>query len=118
MSNKRVSLFSRKAAPRLMNYSAVRHMVESKLPSSLLDEWKELIFVDFRSKKMWGQDQSHGFHWHIYKDLTGFKYQKILNFVNTKIKIQLKSFFYNTKMIYKILIGWAKQQIVNEGKDS
>jgi hypothetical protein len=54
----------------------------------------------------------------IYKDLTGLKYQKILNSVNTGIKVQPKSFFHNTKMIRKILIGWAKQQIVNEGKDS
>jgi hypothetical protein len=72
---------------------------------------------------MWGQDQSHGFHRRmitlaIYKDLTGLGYQKILNSVNTGIKVQPKSFFHNTKMIRKILMGWAKQQIVNEGKDS
>jgi hypothetical protein len=62
MLNKRMSLFSHKAAPRLIDYSVVQHMVKSKLPSSLLDEWKELILADLRSKKMWGQDQSHDFH--------------------------------------------------------
>jgi hypothetical protein len=72
---------------------------------------------------MWDQDQSHGFHRRmitlaIYKDLTSLKYQKILNSINTRIKIQLKSFSHNTKMIRKILIGWAKQQIVNKRKDS
>jgi hypothetical protein len=62
MSNKRVSLSLREAALRLMDYSAIRHMVESKLSFGLLNEWKELIFADPRSKKMWGQNQSHGFH--------------------------------------------------------
>jgi hypothetical protein len=38
--------------------------------------------------------------------------------VNIRIKVQSKSFPHNTKMICKILIDWAKQQIVNEGKDS
>jgi hypothetical protein len=36
--------------------------------------------------------------------------------VNSGISIQLKSFSYNTKLIRKILIGWAKTQIVIKGK--
>jgi hypothetical protein len=36
--------------------------------------------------------------------------------MNSKILIQLKSFFHNTKLICKILIGWAKVQIVIKGK--
>jgi hypothetical protein len=52
----------------------------------------------------------------VYKDFSGFKYHKILNSINFGILIQLKSFFHNTKLIHKILIGWAKTQIVIEGK--
>jgi hypothetical protein len=92
MSNKRVSLSSREAALRLIDYSIVQHIIEIKHPFGLLDKWKKLILSDPRSKKMWGQDQSHGFHQRmitlaIYKDLTGLGYQKILNFVNTGIKV-------------------------------
>jgi hypothetical protein len=61
MSNFRVSLTSREAAARRMDYSAVRHYVETKLPSGLLDKWKEFILTDLRSKKLWGKDQSPGF---------------------------------------------------------
>jgi hypothetical protein len=121
MSNFRVSLTSREAAARRMDYSAVRHYVETKLPSGLLDEWKEFILADSRSKKLWGKDQSPGFSRRmitlsVYKDLSGFGYHKILNSVNSGISIQPKSFSHNTKLIRKILMGWAKAQIVIEGK--
>jgi hypothetical protein len=52
MSNFRVSLTSHEAAARRMDYSTVRHYVETKLPFGLLDEWKEFIFADSRSKKL------------------------------------------------------------------
>jgi hypothetical protein len=61
MSNFRVSLTSREAAARRIDYSTVCHYVETKLPSSLLDEWKEFIFADSQNKKLWGKDQSPGF---------------------------------------------------------
>jgi hypothetical protein len=38
MSNFRVSLTSREAAARRIDYSAVRHYVETKLPFGLLDK--------------------------------------------------------------------------------
>jgi hypothetical protein len=52
MSNFRVSLTLREAAACRIDYSAVRHYVETKLPSGLLDEWKEFILADSRSKKL------------------------------------------------------------------
>jgi hypothetical protein len=75
-----------------MDYSAVRHYVETKLSSGLLDEWKEFILTDSQNKKLWGKDQSFGFSRRmitlsVKKDFSGFRYHKILNSVNSRILI-------------------------------
>jgi hypothetical protein len=119
----RVSLGSREVAARLMDYSAVRHYVESKLSEGLLNEWKEFILEDERSQRMWSKEQPKGFERRmitlaIYKDLSGLGYQKILNSINIGFKLQAKSFSHNTKLIRKILVKWAKKQIENEGEKS
>jgi hypothetical protein len=92
MSKVHMNLTSREAAAYRMDYSTIRHYVETKLSFGLLDEWKEFIFINLRSKKLWGKDQSSGFSWRmitffVKKDFSGFKYYKILNSVNSRISI-------------------------------
>jgi hypothetical protein len=54
----------------------------------------------------------------FYKDFINFSYQKILDSYNLSLKINLKSFNYNTKIVQKVLFEWAKKQIKNEGVES
>ena len=47
----------------------------------------------------------------VYKDLTGFGFQKILRLVNVGFHVQLKSFAHNTKIIRNLLFRWAQSVI-------
>jgi hypothetical protein len=57
-----------------MDYSIICHKIETKLPSNLLDEWKEFIFTDLRSKKLWDKDQSSEFSQKIFLISNTFRF--------------------------------------------
>ena len=106
-----------------MNYAGLKYIVENKLPPGLLDIWMDRLLSDPRIKKLWGNDQPTGFERRvitlaIYKDLSGLGYEKVLSSVDCGVQIQSKSFAHNTKLIRKMLISWAKEQIKLEGPNA
>jgi hypothetical protein len=66
--------------------------------------------------KLWGSEQPIGFHTHlitlaIYKDLTGYGYQKVLDLIDLGFVISSVSFRHNTRIIRWLLYKWGIRQI-------
>jgi hypothetical protein len=78
------------------------------LTLELLEIMKLQVLEHPKSRKMWGAEQPTVFRRKIvtmafYKDLTSFGYQKILDSYDLSLKINLKSFNHNTKIVLRVL---------------
>jgi hypothetical protein len=122
MAQRRRSLRAGEVNASKLDYANVKFLVESQLPPGLLNVWKELLLQNPKIKKLWGKEQPGGFARKmitlcIYKDLTGFGFEKVLKSVNIGFQLKLKSFAHNCKLLRKLLFDWARQQIHLDGKD-
>ena len=108
MANHWQSLLLGEVAVIKLNFAHVQYIVKSQLLLGLLDIFKERVLFHPKQKKMWGVEQPTGFvrcivTLALYKDLSGYGYQKILDSIALDFHINSKSFNHNMKLIRQIL---------------